>query len=62
VLRAIAGQRDLYIIGGGLACGLLAWMVHSLLDTPWSSLQLSLLSWIFVGLLLCLETIVKESP
>jgi O-antigen ligase len=55
VLREVSGEKDLYTIGCGISCGILAWMIHSLLDTPWSSLQLSVLLWLVIGILNCLS-------
>jgi O-Antigen ligase len=54
VLREISREHDLFLIGIGISSGILAWLVHSLLDTPWSSLQLGLLWWLFIGILLSL--------
>ncbi len=54
VICEVARAEDLYILGCGLSCGILAWMIHSLLDTPWSSLQLGLLLWLLIGILLSL--------
>gem|GEM_PF-3568755 len=58
VLRAVSPERDMHVLGCGLSCGILAWMVHSLLDTPWSSLQLGLLVWLLTGILLSLEFVI----
>ena len=57
-LRAVFADRGLYVLGCGISCGLLAWMVHSLVDTPWSSLQLSILLWLMMGVLLSLNNVV----
>ncbi len=54
VLRAVSRERDLFLLGCGISCGILAWMIHSLLDTPWSSLQLGFLLWVLIGILMSL--------
>ncbi len=53
----VASLEDIRILGYGISCGILAWMIHSLLDTPWSSLQLSLLLWLMIGILLSLDIV-----
>jgi len=55
ILQKVSADKDLYVLGCGLCCGILAWMIHSLVDTPWSSLQLSILVWLLIGILLSLE-------
>jgi len=60
VLRAISRERDLFLIGCGLSSGILAWMIHSLMDTAWASLQLSILWWLFIGIVLSLGFIPRE--
>ncbi len=60
VLRVVSRERDLFLLGCGISCGILAWMVHSLLDTPWSSLQLSLLLWVLIGILISLGLIIPN--
>ncbi len=59
-MRRVAWAEDLHVLGGGLSCGILAWMVHSLMDTPWSSLQLNILLWLLIGILMSLGTYYKE--
>jgi O-antigen ligase len=59
VLRAVSLERDLHVLGCGIFCGILAWMLHSLVDTPWSSLQLGILLWLLIGILLSLGLIIK---
>ena len=54
LLRIIKHDRDLFLLGCGIASGILAWMVHSLMDTPWESYQLSVLWWMFIGVLFSL--------
>jgi putative inorganic carbon (HCO3(-)) transporter len=60
VLRAVSCERELYVLGCGASCGILAWMIHSLLDTPWSSLQLSLLLWLLIGILMSLGFVLQN--
>jgi len=57
VLSSIARERDLFLIGSALAAGILAWAIHSLMDTAWASLQLSVLWWLFIGIVLSLGLI-----
>jgi O-antigen ligase len=57
VLNTVFGERDLFLIGCGISCGIMAWLIHSLMDTPWSSLQLNILLWSFIGILLSLRRI-----
>jgi O-antigen ligase len=60
VLRTLALEWDLFVLGCGISCGILAWMIHSLLDTPWSSLQLSILLWLLIGIFMSLEFILPK--
>jgi len=59
VLHEVSSDRDLFLIGCGLSAGILAWGVHSLMDTAWASLQLGVLWWLFIGILLSLGVIKK---
>jgi O-antigen ligase len=59
ILTVVSRQRDLLLLGIGLSCGILAWLLHSLLDTPWSSLSLGLLLWIIIGILMSLAPLAK---
>jgi len=54
VLRTVSHERDLFLLGCGLSSGILAWFIHGLMDTAWASLQLSVLWWLFIGILLSL--------
>jgi O-antigen ligase len=56
-LRAVSLDRDLFLLGCGISSGILAWSIHSLLDTAWASLQLGVLWWLFIGILLSLGVI-----
>jgi putative inorganic carbon (HCO3(-)) transporter len=60
VLRAISFERDLFLLGCGITAGILAWMVHSLVDTAWASLQLSVLWWLFIGILLSMKLLLSN--
>lgn len=60
ILKTISFHHDLYLLGTGIFFGIIAWLIHSLLDTPWESLQLSLLWWFFIGLLMSLEKVGQE--
>ncbi|MBI3601332.1 MAG: O-antigen ligase family protein [Candidatus Omnitrophica bacterium] len=61
VLRAVFSAYDLYILGCGICFGLLAWIIHSLTDTAWTSLQLSILWWLLIGILLSLVSVFHQS-
>ncbi len=60
ILNSLKFQYELYLLGCGIFFGIIAWLIHSLLDTPWESLQLSLLWWFFIGLLLSLEKVGQQ--
>lgn len=60
LMRELAVKKDLYVLGCGLLSGILGWLIHSLLDTPWSSLQLSILLWLMIGVLFSLGFIKDE--
>ena len=60
IICQVAGAEDLRILGCGISCGILAWMIHSLLDTPWSSVQLGLLVWLLIGILLSLDLVLSN--
>jgi O-antigen ligase len=60
VLRKVSCESDLFLIGCGVSSGILAWMIHSLMDTPWTSLQLSTLWWLLIGVVLSLGLIKGE--
>jgi len=53
-LRAVSRDGDLFLLGCGISAGILAWFIHSLMDTAWASLQLGVLWWLFIGILLSL--------
>ncbi len=61
VLDAISRERDLFLLGCGISAGILAWILHSLVDTAWASLQLGVLCWLFMGLLLSLKLLVSNN-
>jgi len=60
ILRSIYAQKNLYVLGVGIYFGVLAWLIHSLMDTPWESLLLNILWWLMVGLLLSLPSIYQQ--
>jgi len=62
VLRAVSFERDLFLLGIGMTAGILAWMIHSLVDTGWASLQLGVLWWLFIGILLSMKLILNSQP
>jgi O-antigen ligase len=59
ILRIIVIQQHLYILGLGIFCGLIAWFIHGVLDTPWESLKLSILWWVLIGVLMSLKRVSK---
>jgi O-antigen ligase len=59
-LKEISFSKDLYKLGVGLCFGILAWLIHSLLDTPWESLLLNILWWTLIGVLLSLGNIAQH--
>jgi O-antigen ligase len=60
VLRAVSFDRDLFLLGCGISSGILAWLIHSLLDTVWTSYQLNVLWWLFIGILLSLGVVITN--
>ena len=60
-LREVSRDRELFLLGCGLTAGIMAWMIHSLMDTAWTSLQLSDLWWLFIGFLLSLRYVLSET-
>ncbi len=60
ILKSISFHKNLYILGVGLSFGILAWLIHSLLDTPWESLLLNILWWTLLGVLLSLKTVFQN--
>jgi len=59
-LQAIAHDRELFLLGCGISSGIIAWIIHSFLDTPWCSLQLNVLWWLFIGILMSLGAIIRQ--
>ena len=55
ILKFTSSERDLFLLGCGVSTGILAWFIHSLMDTAWASYQLSVLWWLFIGILLSLK-------
>ena len=60
IMRAVSSEGDLFLLGCGLSAGILAWAVHSFMDTAWTSLQLNVLWWLSIGILLSLRIIKGE--
>jgi O-antigen ligase len=59
-LKEISLNRDLLMLGSAIYFGLIAWWIHSLTDTAWESLPLSILWWFMAGLLLSLGTVSQQ--
>lgn len=60
ILKSISFHYNLYLLGCGIYFGIIAWFIHSLLDTPWESLQLSLLWWLLIGVLMSLSNVGEQ--
>lgn len=57
LLKTIEFHQDLHLLGVGIFFGIGAWFIHSLFDTPWESLQLSILWWFLIGVLMSLKNV-----
>jgi O-antigen ligase len=59
--RTVRGTMDTdqRLLVLGICTGLLAWWLHSLVDTVWQSFQLNLLWWILIGLLINFPKIIR---
>ena len=60
VLSVVSRERDLFLLGCGISSGILAWLIHSFMDTAWASLQLSVLWWLFIGIMFSLVSAVPN--
>jgi O-antigen ligase len=60
ILNITALNRELHLLGLGIGFGLLAWLLHSFTDTAWESLSLSILWWLFIGVMLSLGTVSRQ--
>ncbi len=57
ILKSVSKQYEIYLLGVSIFFGLIAWLIHCFLDTPWESLQLSILWWLLIGVLMSLNNI-----
>jgi len=55
-------NSDLMVLFVGLFCGILAFLVHSLFDTNFYSLQLSVFLWFTIGLLMVVNRLLGDGP